>query len=331
VSFGPSWGRLGALLRPAPGNHEYLTSDGAGYFDYFGVRAGERGRGWYSYDVGTWHLVALNSNCAAIGGCGPGSPQLVWLEDDLAAHPRACTLAYWHHPRFTSGLHGDDSTFDAFWETLYRFGADVVLVGHDHDYERFAPQDPGARADPDYGIREFVAGTGGMELRPFTTVAGNSELRDDTSFGVLSLRLHPGGYDWQFLPAAGSTLADSGSGGCHNAPVATRVTLHQGRFEAEVTWRDFAGRTGEGRVAPPATDGSALFWFFSPDNWEVMVKVLDGCGTNGHFWVFHGASTNVEYTLSVADTQTGEVRRHENPLGRRAPAVTDTSAFATCP
>ena len=331
VSCGPSWGRPGPLLRPAPGNHEYLTSDGAGYFDYFGARAGERGRGWYSYDVGTWHLVALNSNCAAIGGCDPGSPQLQWLEDDLAAHPRACTLAYWHHPRFSSGLHGDDSTFAAFWETLYRHGADLVLVGHDHEYERFAPQDPGAHPDRDYGIREFVVGTGGMELRPFTTVRANSELRDDTSFGVLSLRLRPGGYDWQFLPAAGYTLADAGSGGCHNAPDATRVALHQGRFEAEVTWRDFAGRTGSGWVAPPATDGSALFWFFGPDNWEVMVKVLDGCGLNGHFWVFHAATTSVEYTLTVTDTQTGEVRRYENPLGRSAPAVTDTAAFATCP
>jgi hypothetical protein len=331
VSFAPSWGRLGPLLRPVPGNHEYETSDAAGYFDYFGAGVGERGRGWYSYDVGSWHLVALNSNCGAVGGCGPGSPQVQWLEDDLAAHPRACTLAYWHHPRFSSGVHGDDSTFDAFWQTLYRFGADVVLVGHDHDYERFAPQDPSGNTDRDFGIREFVAGTGGIEQRPFAATRRNSEVRDDSGFGVLSLRLRPGGYDWQFLPAAGSTLADSGSGICHNAPDSTRVALHQGRFEVEVTWRDFAGRTGEGQVGPPATDGSAIFWFFSADNWELMVKVLDGCGLNGHFWVFHAATTNVEYTLTVTDTATGEVKRYDNPLGRRAPAVTDTEAFATCP
>lgn len=159
----------------------------------------------------------------------------------------------------------------------------------------------------------------------------NSEVRDAQGFGVLSLRLRAGGYDWQFLPAPGSTLADAGTTGCHNAPDATRVFLHRGRFEVEATWRDFADRTGTAWVAPPASDGSALFWFFSPDNWELMVKVLDGCGLNGRFWVFHAATTNVEYTLTVTDTVTGQVRRYDNPLGRRAPAVTDTEAFATCP
>jgi len=329
VSFAPSWGRVRPLLRPVPGNHEYY-SGGDGYFDYFGAGVGARGRGWYSYDLGTWHLVALNSNCAAVGGCGPGSPQLQWLEADLAAHPRACTLAYWHHPRFSSGQHGDDSTFDAFWQTLYKFGADVVLVGHDHNYERFAPQDPDAKADPDFGIRELVVGTGGIEHRPFATLRDNSEVRDDTSFGVLSLRLHPGGYDWEFLPAAGDGYSDSGTGTCHNAPETTRVALHLGRFEAEVTWSDFIGRTGPGWVASPATDGSALFWFFSPDNWELMVKVLDGCVLNDRFWVFHAGTTNVGYTLTVTDTVTGKVRRYENPLGRIAPAVTDIDAFE-CP
>jgi hypothetical protein len=331
LSFDPSWGRVRSILKPVPGNHEYLTPDARGYFDYFGAGVGARGRGWYSYDLGTWHLVALNSNCAEVGGCGPGSPQLEWLEAELAAHPRACTLAYWHHPRFSSGLHGDDSSFDAFWETLYRHGADVVLAGHDHEYERFAPQDPDAIPDGDYGIREFVAGTGGMELRPFFAIRENSEVRDDSSFGVLSLRLHPGGYDWRFLPAAGDAFTDSGTATCHNAPGATRVALHRGRFVAEVTWRDFLGRTGSGTVAPPATDGSALFWFFSSDNWELLVKVLDGCGVNDRFWVFHAATTSVEYTLTVTDTVTGQARRYENPLGRNAPAVTDTDAFDVCP
>jgi len=331
VSFAPSWGRVQSRLRPVPGNHEYMTAGAAGYFDYFGTGVGARSQGWYSYDLGTWHLVALNSNCAAIGGCGPGSPQLLWLEADLAAHPRACTLAYWHHPRFSSGQHGDDSTFDAFWRTLYRFGADVVLVGHDHNYERFAPQDPDAGADPDHGIRELVVGTGGIEQRPFAAIRANSEVRDANGFGVLSLSLHPGGYDWEFLPAAGDAFTDSGTATCHNAPDSTRVRLHLGRFEAEVTWRDFIGRTGPGWVAPPATDGSALFWFFSPDNWELMVKVLDGCGVNDRFWVFHAATTSVEYTLTVTDTVSGQVRRYENPLGRNAPAVTDTDAFDVCP
>ncbi|HEV7785509.1 MAG TPA: metallophosphoesterase, partial [Thermoanaerobaculia bacterium] len=129
--FGPTWGRLGALLRPAPGNHEYETPGATGYFDYFGAAAGKRTEGWYSYELGTWHVVVLNSNCADVGGCGPGSPQLRWLAADLASHPRACTLAYWHHPRFSSGLHNDDPLSDAFWRTLYAAGADLVLAGHD--------------------------------------------------------------------------------------------------------------------------------------------------------------------------------------------------------
>jgi hypothetical protein len=228
LSFGPTWGRLGSLLRPAPGNHEYETPGAQGYFDYFGAAAGNRNEGWYSFDLGTWHVVSLNSNCAAVGGCGPGSPQVRWLEEDLAAHPRACTLAYWHHPRFTSGPHADDPTFDTLWRTLYRAGVELVLNGHDHDYERFAPQDPSGKADPAYGIREFVVGTGGRETRPFVTVRPNSEARNDKELGVLKLRLRPDGYDWQFLPVPGGAFTDAGSGGCHNPPGAEAIPLRLG-------------------------------------------------------------------------------------------------------
>jgi len=329
--FGPTWGRLGSLLRPAPGNHEYETPGAAGYFDYFGAAAGKRTEGWYSYELGTWHVVVLNSNCAAIGGCGPGSSQLRWLAADLAAHPRACTLAYWHHPRFSSGQHNDDATYDAFWRTLYAAGADLVLVGHDHDYERFAPQDPDGRPDPAYGIREIVAGTGGREVRPFATLRANSEARNAQDLGLLQLRLRTDGYDWQFLPAPGGTFTDAGSAGCHNAPDAATLVLRQGRFQAEATWRDAAGNTGAGRLAAPASDGSGLFWFFSPDNWELLVKVIDGCALNGRYWVFAAGTTDVEYTLTVTDTLTGRTARYENPLGRASPAVTDTEAFPTCP
>jgi len=329
--FAPTWGRLGPLLRPAPGNHEYLTPGAAGYFDYFGPAAGERSRGYYSYDLGTWHVIALNSNCADIGGCGPGSLQLRWLVDDLASHPRACTLAYWHHPRFSSGQHGDDPTYDAFWQALYQAGADLVLTGHDHDYERFAPQDPSGQADAEHGIREIVAGTGGRETRPFAAVRPNSEVRNAQDLGVLQLRLRSDGYDWRFLPAAGGTFTDAGSSGCHNAPNVTSLFLHQGRFKAEVIWRDFNGNTGAGRAGAPAADGSGLFWFFSPQNWELLVKVIDGCSLNHRFWVFAAATTTVAYTLTVTDTRTGRTARYENPLGRRSPAVTDTSAFDTCP
>jgi hypothetical protein len=231
ASFAPSWGRLGSLLRPAPGNHEYQTPGAAGYFDYFGAAAGDRTKGWYSYDLGSWHVVVLNSNCGDLGansGCDPGSPQLQWLTADLAAHPRACTLAYWHHPRFSSGAHGNDATYDAFWRELYNAGADVVLVGHDHDYERFAPQDPDAKADPGHGIRQFVVGTGGREIRAFSTIRANSESRNAKEFGVLTLKLRSGGYDWQFLPVLGSTFSDHGSASCHDAPGATGSEKEEG-------------------------------------------------------------------------------------------------------
>lgn len=330
-SFHPTWGRLGPLLRPAPGNHEYLTPGAAGYFDYFGPLAGERSTGYYSFDLGTWHVVVLNSNCGDIGGCGPGSLQLRWLEKDLADHPRACTLAYWHHPRFSSGQHGDNAAYDAFWRTLHRAGAELVLVGHEHDYERFAPQDPSGKADPEHGLRQFVVGTGGQVLRPFrATIRPNSEARNAKDWGVLKLVLRPDGYDWEFLPIAGGVFKDSGHGGCHNAPDAAVLPLQKGRFQAEVTWRDHDGNTGAGEAAAPASDGSGLFWFFHKDNWELQVKVLDGCALNGHHWVYSAATTDVGYVLTVTDTRTGEKVRYENPLGRRSPAVTDSSAFG-CP
>lgn len=328
ASFAPTWGRLGPLLRPVPGNHEYQTPGAAGYFDYFGAAAGDRAKGWYSFELGTWHVVALNSNCAAVGGCGPGSPQLTWLAADLAAHPTACTLAYWHHPRFSSGAHGDDATFDAFWRVLYRAGADVVLVGHDHDYERFAPQDPDAKADPAYGIRQFVVGTGGQELRGFTNLWSNSESRNSRDHGVLKLVLHPDGYDWEFLPVPGGTFNDQGSDSCHNARNATSLTL-KGRFKAEMTWQGPNGQTSPGRAVSPATDSSGVFAFGNPDSWELLVKVVDACSRNGYFWVMSSSTSSQAYTLTVTDTQTGRVARYPSPGGRRLP-VSDTKAFP-CP
>ena len=214
--YEPTWGREKARTRPAPGNHDYRTADAAAYFDYFGKAAGERGKGYYSYDLGAWHLVVLNSNCEDVGGCGRGSPQLRWLLADLQLHPARCTLAYWHAPRFSSGAeHGNDLATTHFWEALYAAGAEVVLGGHDHDYERFAPQDPTGAADPVHGIREFVVGTGGASLRPFGSPIANSEARSSDSFGVLKLTLRTGSYDWQFIPVAGGQFADAGRGDCH--------------------------------------------------------------------------------------------------------------------
>ncbi|MCZ7570519.1 MAG: metallophosphoesterase [Ardenticatenaceae bacterium] len=213
--YDPSWGRHRARTRPAPGNHDYGTAGAAGYFDYFGPLAGEPDKGYYSYDLGAWHIVVLNSNCSAIGGCAAGSPQEQWLRADLAAHPAACTLAYWHHPLFSSGLHGNSPSMQAIWEALYAYAADVVLNGHDHDYERFAPQDPNGVADPAHGIREFVVGSGGKSHYPFLGLPiANSEVRNDNTFGVLKLTLHPASYTWEFVPEAGQTFTDAGSEPC---------------------------------------------------------------------------------------------------------------------
>jgi len=211
-SYRPTWGRLDAIAHPVPGNHEYQANP-AGYFSYFGAAAGSA-PGWYSGDLGGWHLVALNSNCGAIGGCGPGSPEEQWLRADLSAHPAACTLAYWHHARFSSSRNGDNTNVAPLYQALYDAGADVVLTAHNHHYERFGPLDPTGRSDTARGLRQFVVGTGGKNVEAFKTVHAGSEVRSKT-FGVLGLTLRPGGYDWRFHAVAGSTFSDAGSGTCH--------------------------------------------------------------------------------------------------------------------
>ena len=214
--YDKTWGRVKSRTRPAPGNHEFHSSGATPYFDYFGSAAGDAKLGYYSYDLGSWHIVVLNSECTDVGGCEAGSPQEKWLRADLAAHPVACTLAYWHKPLFSSGdKHGNDLTVKPLWQALYDANADVIIGGHDHDYERFAPQNPEGAADPKRGIREFVVGTGGKNHRPFGEVKANSEARDFTAFGVLKLSLRPAGYDWEFIPEAGKGFTDSGSGSCH--------------------------------------------------------------------------------------------------------------------
>ncbi len=214
--YDKTWGRAKSRTRPAPGNHEFHSAGATPYFDYFGPAAGDPKTGYYSYDLGTWHIIVLNSECKDVGGCEAGSLQEKWLRADLVAHPAACTLAYWHKPLFSSGgTHGNDLTVKPLWQALYEANADVVVGGHDHDYERFAPQSPDGTADPKRGIREFVVGTGGKNHRPFGAPKPNSELRDATAFGVLKLTLKPNAYDWEFIPEAGRTFTDSGSGACH--------------------------------------------------------------------------------------------------------------------
>jgi len=214
--YGPTWGRFKERTRAAPGNHEYNQDGASGYARYFGTAAGEPSRAYYSYDLGAWHIIVLNSECAAVGGCEAASPQGQWLHQDLAQHPVNCTLAYFHIALFSSGAkHGNDPKMKPLWQALYAAGAEIVINGHDHDYERFAPQDPDGRLDGTHGIRQFVVGTGGKNHRIFAQPVANSEVRNADTFGVLKLTLHPNSYDWEFVPEAGKTFRDSGTGACH--------------------------------------------------------------------------------------------------------------------
>lgn len=214
--YGPGWGRHRARTRPATGNHEYETAGAAGYFGYFGAAAGNPANGLYSYDVAGWHVVVLNSECSKIGGCTRTSPQGQWLAADLAAHPTTCTLAIMHKPRFSSGSIGDNIDMADLWQILYEAGADVVLSGHDHGYERFDPQSPTGVADPK-GLRLLIVGTGGNGLGAVTSTKPNSVIANGATYGVLKLTLWPASYDWQFLPVPGSSFSDSGSAACVSA------------------------------------------------------------------------------------------------------------------
>ena len=233
ASYDKSWGALKAKTRPAPGNHEYRTPGAAGYFDYFnGVGrasgpAGDRGKGYYSYDVGPWHVVSLNSNCADIApstsldGCAEGSPQEEWLRADLASNPSACTLAYWHQPRFSSS--GNEATMQTIWSDLYAAGAEVVLSGHEHNYERFQPLSSRGVPDSVRGVRQIVAGAGGHSFTRFDLPNPYSEVRESATFGVLLMGLHDTGYDWRFVPEPGRPFTDTGAGLCHGAAGGIRV------------------------------------------------------------------------------------------------------------
>jgi len=269
--FDPSWGRHKARTRPATGNHEYNhgTAAGApGYYAYWGAAAGDSGVGYYSYDLGAWHIIVINSSL----DLSAGSPQEQWLRADLAAHPTTCALAYWHHPRFSSGGNGSTVATQPIWQALYDYGADVVLNGHDHDYERFAPQTPTGVLDTARGIREFVVGTGGNALYswPGAPIA-NSEVRSDVNYGVIKMTLWPTSFDWQFIPVAGGTFTDQGSALCRSstplpnqAPVANpggpyssegSVTLdgRQSRDPDNNTPLTYAWDLGDGTTATTAT------------------------------------------------------------------------------
>jgi hypothetical protein len=302
ASYDKSWGRVKGITRPAPGNHEYLTSGGtdctsananaAGYFRYFGTAAGDPSKGYYSFDIGTWHIVVLNSECTDVGGCSPTSPQGKWLRADLAAHANVCTLAYWHIPLFSSGGRAS-SRYRSFWDALYSAGAEIVLSGHDHIYERFAPQRPDGTADAAHGIRQFVVGTGGSNHTSLSTAFANSEVRNSTTYGVLRLTLRPTGYDWRFVPEAGKTFTDSGSGACHGSGDTTAPSAPSGLT-----------------ASAPAPDHVALTWSASSDNVGVTGYRLSRNGsviaaTSGGQTTYDDrsvvAATTYSYTVSAVD------------------------------
>jgi calcineurin-like phosphoesterase family protein len=214
ASYDPSWGRYLDVTYPTPGNHDYFRPGADGYFRYFGERAGSSDHSYYSFDLGGWHLVALDSNCDHVD-CGRTGSEYAWLQQDLADDHAQCTLAYWHHPRFSSGPHGDTTTVGSWWKLLYGAGADVVLNGHDHLYERFAPMNPSGALDTDRGITEFIVGTGGQSLYSIDQLHANSEIVRNQTFGALELKLQRSSYTWSFVRAAGKPLTDTGTAGCH--------------------------------------------------------------------------------------------------------------------
>jgi hypothetical protein len=220
--YQPTWGRFRKRTMPAPGNHEYNGSDASGYFRYWGSQAGDPEKGYYSFELGPWHVISLNTNCdaAALGGCGEGSPEEVWLKQDLADHPKSCIIAYGHHALYSSGIsskHARHTELRPFWQDLYAAHADLVLAGHEHSYERFAPQDANGHADPEYGIRQITVGTGGRSHTFLGFAQENSEVRNADTFGVLKLTLTRDKYKWEFVPEPGGKFHDSGEGACHNA------------------------------------------------------------------------------------------------------------------
>jgi len=314
-SYDPSWGRVLGVTRPVVGNHEYLTSGGtgcdpsnagaSGYFNYFGASAGTPGQGYYSYDVGSWHIVALNSNCSDAGGCNASSPQGRWLTNDLATHANTCTLAYWHIPLFSSGGRAAQNSL-SFWQALYAAGADVVLNGHDHIYERFAAQNPSGQRDDARGLREFIVGTGGANHTSIATVAANSEVRDTSTYGVLKLVLHPGGYDWQFVPEAGGSFTDAGTASC----VGSGDTVPPS--------------TPTGLSATPGQASLALSWSPSTDNVGVAGYNVYRAGnrlgsTSATGYTASGLSCGTAYDLAVEAFDTA------GNLSARAPLTASTS------
>ena len=208
--FDPTWGRHRSRIRPVPGNHEYQTPGASAYFDYFGGSAGTPGLGYYSYTVGPWLVLAINSELPT----GSGSAQQQWVADELTRNPRPCTAAIWHRPLFSSGVNGANLDMQDLWRLLHRLGVDIVINGHEHLYERFAPQGPDGRLDLAGGMRQFTVGTGGVESTMPVRSAPNSEVTA-SAWGVTKFTLQSGSYHWEFVPVEGGAFRDTGTGTCH--------------------------------------------------------------------------------------------------------------------
>jgi alkaline phosphatase len=220
VHYAPTWGRFLERTRATPGNHEYYTPGARGYFDYFGWRAGPERLGYYSLKVGDWRIYALDSEvCELDVGCGPGSPQYTWLKKTLAKPAARCSLAVYHTPLFSSGFHGNEPRVRPLYRLLYEAGVELIVNGHEHDYERLAPARPDGRIDSKKGVHQIIAGTGGAPLRPKgAREAAHSRLYSDDAWGVLELRLKQRSYTWTFLPVEGETFTDRGTRSCHGKP-----------------------------------------------------------------------------------------------------------------
>jgi hypothetical protein len=294
-SYEPTWGRFKAITHPVLGNHEYQTPGATGYFAYYGDLARNPNGGYYSFNLGGWHFIALNSECTNPRpvDCSVGSAQETWLLGDLAANRSQCTLAYWHEPRFTSGRNLNHPAVQAFWDDLYAFGAEIVLNGHDHIYERFAPQNPAQQADPK-GIQEFIVGTGGNNHQPnYGTIQPNSQVRDNTTYGVMKLTLRSDGYDWQFLPdqqAGNGKFTDKGSGNCHGINAGTENGTGPRAVPVVTAARDgLVARFTVDYTSTAPGQGEVLFGSGPGCSGLVETALGDhGAGTTHHWFVITG-------------------------------------------
>ena len=332
------WGADKNISRPAAGNHEYRTTGAVDYYNYFGASAGDPTKGYYSWNITApdnsfrWHLIALNSECAVLGGgsitagCGAGSTQEAWLKSDLAANPNVCTIAYWHRPRFSSSTTTPSSTtYTAFWNDLYNAGADLVINGHAHDYERFNSQTSAGVADPAKGLREFVVGSGGDSFQTMGPAIANSVVSNASAFGVMKLTLHATTYDWQFVPAAGYSLSDSGSGTCHAAPVIDPTPP--------------SAPTNVSGTAASANQVN-LSWSASTDNVGVTnyniyrgsngstPSLIATTTTNSTSYTDTSVIASTTYTYQV---QAGDAAGNSSPMSAAATVTTPASADTTPP